>query len=98
MTRCKWYPAEDDILRKYYGKWHSKQLAGVLERSQKSIWNRANYLGLSSTVEVRLIERRKEETREAVVSLAKHYDPFGRPLAIFCVKNITVHCGIDGCS
>jgi hypothetical protein len=85
----KWHPAEDEILRRYYGKWHSKQIADVLERSQKSVWNRAGYLGLSSSEEIRLKAISKNRIRQEITNLARHYDPFGRPLAIFCVKNVT---------
>jgi hypothetical protein len=88
----KWTPHEDDFLRKYYGKWHSMQIANALGRPQKSVWNRAQQLKLISLREATRVEQPKEEPEEEkTVGLARHSDPFGRPLAVFCIKNITVH-------
>jgi hypothetical protein len=101
----KWEPREDEFLRKHYGKWHSMQIANALSRPQKAVWNHAQYLKLAKMQEPRKDVTEKaesgkpiEEPEEKIVGLAHYYDPFGRQLAIFCIKNITVHrlAGIDG--
>jgi hypothetical protein len=85
-TWAKWTPHEDDFLRKYYGKWHSMQIANALGRPQSAVQTRAKRLNLTKKI------KPKEPVFELkIFESAWNCDPFGRGLAVFCIKSITVH-------
>lgn len=48
MTGQKWRPEEDRLIRAYYGKWATAQLARELGRTEKAVRQRANNIGATA--------------------------------------------------
>jgi hypothetical protein len=88
----KWTQAEDAYLSRHYGTSPPEDIAKDLGRTKKAIWSRAEALKLTSVTQnkIRFCKSREKREKE-VLNRARYHDPFGRPLAIFCIKNITVH-------